>query len=343
MDVQTVLLGLQIISLPLLAHCTAPTPTLRFVAVGDWGGVPNAPFHTAREMANAKEIARTVQIMGADFIMSLGDNFYFTGVHDAKDKRFQETFEDVFSDRALRNVPWYVLAGNHDHLGNVSAQIAYSKISKRWNFPSPYYRLHFKIPQTNVTVAIFMLDTVMLCGNSDDFSNQQPKMPRDLGVARSQMSWLKKQLAAAKEDYVLVAGHYPIWSIAEHGPTRCLVKHLRPLLATYGVTAYLCGHDHNLQVSSLAAMGRRKSKRKPPPKKKMTGTLETQFTCPFCNHEKSCDVKMDRARNTGVISCTVCLEEFQTPITCILGKSSDPWRMRGVGGSWGCPDLIKSW
>lgn len=44
--------------------------------------------------------------------------------------------------------------------------------------------------------------------------------------------------------------------------------------------------------SGEAAMGRRKSKRKPPPKKKMTGTLETQFTCPFCNHEKSCDVKM---------------------------------------------------
>ncbi|XP_026216752.1 transcription elongation factor 1 homolog [Anabas testudineus] len=66
---------------------------------------------------------------------------------------------------------------------------------------------------------------------------------------------------------------------------------------------------------SLCAMGRRKSKRKPPPKKKMTGDLESQFTCPFCNHEKSCDVKMERSRNTGIISCTVCLEEFQTPIT----------------------------
>ncbi|KAB1259919.1 Transcription elongation factor 1-like protein [Camelus dromedarius] len=73
--------------------------------------------------------------------------------------------------------------------------------------------------------------------------------------------------------------------------------------------------DRRVQVCPPADMGRRKSKRKPPPKKKMTGTLETQFTCPFCNHEKSCDVKMDRARNTGVISCTVCLEEFQTPIT----------------------------
>lgn len=65
----------------------------------------------------------------------------------------------------------------------------------------------------------------------------------------------------------------------------------------------------------LCTMGRRKSKRKPPAKKKMTGDLETQFTCPFCNHEKSCDVKMERSRNTGIISCTVCLEEFQTPIT----------------------------
>lgn len=245
MDKWIVLLFLQASLVPALAD--GADPALRFVAVGDWGGVPNAPFHTAREMANAKEIARTVQMKKTDFIMSLGDNFYFSGVHDANDKRFQETFEDVFSDPSLRDVPWYVLAGNHDHLGNVSAQIAYSKISKRWHFPSLYYRLRAKVPQSNVSVVIFMLDTVTLCGNSDDFISQQPEKPRNLAMARSQMSWFKKQLAEAKEDYVLVAGHYPIWSIAEHGPTHCLVKQLFPLLAKYKVTAYLCGHDHNLQ------------------------------------------------------------------------------------------------
>lgn len=61
-------------------------------------------------------------------------------------------------------------------------------------------------------------------------------------------------------------------------------------------------------------MGRRKKASKPPPKRKIIEKLDTMFNCPFCNHERSCEVKLDRQRNTGLISCTVCLEDFQTSI-----------------------------
>ena len=94
-----------------------------------------------------------------------------------------------------------------------------------------------------------MIDTVTICGNSDDFQSEQPLRPQNVDLARSQLSWLRKQMANSQDDYLLVAGHYPVWSVGKHGPTACLVKQLQPLLLKYKATAYLCGHDHNLQVS----------------------------------------------------------------------------------------------
>ncbi|XP_050532616.1 transcription elongation factor 1 homolog [Daktulosphaira vitifoliae] len=69
-------------------------------------------------------------------------------------------------------------------------------------------------------------------------------------------------------------------------------------------------------------MGRRKSKRKPPAKRKAIEPLDTQFNCPFCNHEKSCEVKMDKSRNIGKVYCRVCLEAYQTT-TSFLSEPVD--------------------
>lgn len=95
-----------------------------------------------------------------------------------------------------------------------------------------------------------MVDTVLLCGKADDFLNQKPHGPHSAHANR-QLLWLQERMARSKADFLLVAGHYPVWSISEHGPTDCLLKRLRPLLVKYKATAYLCGHDHNLQVCVL--------------------------------------------------------------------------------------------
>ena len=42
-------------------------------------------------------------------------------------------------------------------------------------------------------------------------------------------------------------GHYPVYSIAEHGPVQQLVDELKPLMEEHGVAMYLDGHDHNAQ------------------------------------------------------------------------------------------------
>lgn len=67
-------------------------------------------------------------------------------------------------------------------------------------------------------------------------------------------------------------------------------------------------NNHNYK-----GMAKRKSKRQAV-SKKPTEPLDTMFNCPFCNHEKSCEVKMDRAKNISTIACRICNEEFTTTI-----------------------------
>ena len=212
---------------------SAAEPDLAFLVVGDWG----KPGIGERRVAQAMEwCARN---SSCRFVISVGDNFYGKGVTSVDDPQWQTTFEDVFSGEALQ-VPWYAVLGNHDYIGNPTAQIDYSKQHPRWHMPAHYY-LHREILADGEPVDFFFIDTNLLW---------QPNEAQEIaGVdPTAQLAWLETALAQSTARWKLVVGHHPVFSGGErHGDTTGLIVQLKPLLDRYGVQVYFNGHDHNLQ------------------------------------------------------------------------------------------------
>ena len=101
---------------------------------------------------------------------------------------------------------------------------------------------------------MIVVDTVLMCGNSgfDDDIDSAPQFKRRIDRVRASLYFKSleetlKSISMNRIPYVIVAGHFPVWSIAEHGPTQCLVNQLRPLLHKYKVTAYFAGHEHDVE------------------------------------------------------------------------------------------------
>ena len=252
----------------------ASSAGLHFLAMGDWGGQDAAPYTQPGQAKAAVAMATVAAQINASFALGMGDNFYGAGIHgDEHDARFAETFENVYTGSSL-DIPFYMIAGNHDHKGNVTAQIAYSADSTRWNYPTPYYA----IGPVNFTTSsgkaasfqMFMIDTVVWSGNSDDFDAHDPAghrgngrrskfdalpgtAPGHAGLADAQTAWLKAQLAASTATHLWVGGHYPVYSAGSHGPTANLILELLPLLKEHGAH-YVCGHDHMLEHISHAGV-----------------------------------------------------------------------------------------
>jgi len=208
---------------------------LRFLAVGDWGGQTTPPYTTTPQLAVAKQMGLTGEQFGSNFTLGIGDNFYLLGIDgDDHNSRFKATFSDVYTAASLQS-RWYIIAGNHDHYGNVTAEVAHTADDPRWYFPSLWYN-QTMTSGDGVTVQFIFYDTVIYA----DYPTSQD--------AIKQRAWIEQTLAAsAFADYLFVVGHYPVYSIAEHGPTPLLVSDLRPMLLKYNVDAYFSGHDHDLQ------------------------------------------------------------------------------------------------
>lgn len=219
---------------PGLAHTQEVRDGLRFFAIGDWGERTSGQKHVAAAMADA------ARKLGPEFIVSTGDNIYDDGVKSVDDPLWAEVFEKVYADPDLMR-PWYAVLGNHDHRGNVNAQIAYSGVSGRWTMPSRYYK-RTKTLGNGKIVDFFFLDTNEL--TKDDSELVEFVRGRDTD---DQLKWLRKSLSGSDADWKIVIGHHPVFSGGPHEHYPVFEKRIQPLLERYGVEAYINGHDHNLQ------------------------------------------------------------------------------------------------
>lgn len=209
--------------------------TLSFLALGDWG-----QGGSANQRAVAAKLGEVAAERGSAFIITTGDNFYPSGVRSTKDAAWVDSFESIYAAPSLQ-VPWYPVLGNHDHRGNVQAQVAYSVTSQRWRMAARYYAIAVPLPEGGFA-HIFFLDTTEIAGGDDWFGWIAPA-----GRAREQLEWLEQCLTASNARWKIVVGHHPVHSGGRHGGSSALVRAVKPLMERYGVTLYLNGHDHCLQ------------------------------------------------------------------------------------------------
>jgi len=215
--------------------------------LGDWGGSSDSTPVTSMEKAVISGMAKVAESQGSAMGLLLGDNFYHSGITSSG--RFEAGFENAFStSNPGLNMPFYAIAGNHDHLGNVKVQIDYhQKGSGRWNFPDYDYTIDKTLPDGK-KLRICMFDSVKNTGLSHMYDNGTivvPDGPADLQAAS--VSWSKLESCLnCDADYLFSAAHYPTYSGCQHGSVMSKTD-LPGLLNKYNAHGHLAGHDHCME------------------------------------------------------------------------------------------------
>ena len=182
--------------------------------------------------------------VGPECVIAAGDIHHFDGVASVNDPLWMTNYELIYSHPELM-IAWYPICGNHEYRGNTQAVIDYSCVSRRWEMPARYYTLAFEDEGT--TVRIVWIDTTPLIDKyRQEFTKYPDACQQDIDT---QLEWLDATLAAAKEDWVIVVGHHPIYAETSKDDIERLDMQRRvdTILRRHHVDMYLNGHIHNFQ------------------------------------------------------------------------------------------------
>ena len=193
----------------------------------------------------AELMGTMAETIGPEAIIAAGDIHHFNGVASVNDPLWTTNYEHIYSHPELM-LDWFPILGNHEYRGNTQAVLDYAKVSRRWMMPARYYTKVFN--KKNVSVRIVFLDTTPLIDRYREETDKNPDAVKQ--DVQKELDWLDQTLRQAKEDWVIVVGHHPIYaetSKAEYERTD-MQKRVMPILHRYNnVSIYACGHIHNFQ------------------------------------------------------------------------------------------------
>lgn len=222
-----------------------PEKATSFIVLGDWGR--NGGFYQPDVALQMAQVAATA---GIDFVVSVGDNFYPSGVQSVTDPAWTYSFEQIYKDHFLQN-DWYVALGNHDYKGNIQAQIDYTNVSRRWQMPATYFSKKIKLNDDDELLMIIMDTNPFIksyYAKEDEMSENVHKQDTAL-----QRQWLQTILSdtSSKIKWRMVVGHHPMYSGGKRKTstdTKDIKDGFESFFNKMKVDAYVCGHEHDLQI-----------------------------------------------------------------------------------------------
>lgn len=192
----------------------------------------------------ARTMAEAAEILGPEAVLALGDVHHFEGVQSTADPLWMTNYELIYDHPELM-IDWFAICGNHEYRGNTGAVLDYSGVSRRWAMPARYYARSFE--ENGTTLKVVFIDTTPLI---DKYHNESDSYPdAALQDTAAQLEWLDRTLADATEDWVVVAGHHPIYADTDKSDSERtdMQRKVDSILRRHKVEMYVCGHIHNFQ------------------------------------------------------------------------------------------------
>ena len=213
---------------------TGTSKPTRIWVIGDSGTASSR----ARAVRNA--YLPFIRTRHTDLWLMLGDNAY----PDGTDSQYQAAVFDMYPT-VLRNTVLWPTLGNHDvHSADSSSQ------------SGPYYDI-FTLPKSGEAGGLasgteayysFNYGNIHFVCLDSTGSNRSP--------SGAMLTWLKADLAATKQDWIIAYWHHPPYSKGSHdSDTDIQLRQMRqyalPILESYGVDLVLSGHSHSYERSYL--------------------------------------------------------------------------------------------